>query len=155
VSPYVSEDIPGLDLAISNVTTVDAERTCWDKVVILHGLRRWFDRRGVLRGGGQRVSRHYYDIYRLLDSGLGAAALANEALGRDCVRHARMFFNDTDLDLASTEPGRFTLMPSADMLVELRRDYQAMSGMIFGPVPRFAEVMASITSLEKRVNTLP
>ena len=37
-------------------------------VVILHGLRRWWDQRGELKGGGQRVSRHYYDVYRLLAS---------------------------------------------------------------------------------------
>jgi hypothetical protein len=61
VKPYISDDLPNLDLAVGNVTTVDPSRTFWDKVVILHGLRRWWDRRGELKGGGQRVSRHYYD----------------------------------------------------------------------------------------------
>jgi hypothetical protein len=59
VKPYIADDLPNLDLAIGNVTTVDPSRTFWDKVVILHGLRRWWDRRGELKGGGQRVSRHY------------------------------------------------------------------------------------------------
>ena len=54
-------------LSVPNVRTVVAERTFWDKVVILHGSRQWFDARGALRGGGQRISRHYYDVYRLLD----------------------------------------------------------------------------------------
>lgn len=152
VRPYVSEDVPSLDLAVGNVVTVDAERTFWDKVVILHGLRRWFDRRGVLRGGGQRVSRHYYDLHRLLQSDAGKAALADPALGRDCVRHARMFFNSTDLDLASAEPGSFALVPSGAMLEELRRDYQAMSGMIFGQPPAFDTVMASVSALDTQVN---
>ena len=152
VRPYVSEDVPGLDLAVGNIVTVDAERTFWDKVVILHGLRRWFDRRGVLRGGGQRVSRHYYDLHRLLESDAGKAALGNPALGRDCVRHARMFFNSTDLDLASAEPGSFVLAPSDAMLGELRRDYQAMSGMIFGQAPPFDAVMASVAALDTQVN---
>jgi hypothetical protein len=71
IRPYVSDDIPSLDLAVGNVVTVNAERTFWDKVVILHGLRRWFDRRGVLRGGGQRVSRHYYDLHRQARRHLG------------------------------------------------------------------------------------
>jgi hypothetical protein len=31
-------------------TTVDIHRTFWDKVVILHGLRRWWDRRGLIEG---------------------------------------------------------------------------------------------------------
>jgi hypothetical protein len=152
IRPYVSEDVPGLELAVGNVVTVDAERTFWDKVVILHGLRRWFDRRGVLRGGGQRVSRHYYDLHRLIESDVGRAALADPALGRDCVRHARMFFNSADLDLASAEPGSFALLPSNAMLGDLHRDYRAMSGMIFGQVPAFDAVMASVAALHALVN---
>ncbi len=54
-------------------------RKFWDKVVILHGLRRWWEHRHELKGGGQRVSRHYYDVYRLLqsDAGTGAALMAD------------------------------------------------------------------------------
>ncbi len=71
VKPYIADDLPNFDLTVGNVTTVDPSRTFWDKVVILHGLRRWWDRRGELKGGGQRVSRHYYDVYRLLASEIG------------------------------------------------------------------------------------
>ena len=51
-----------------------SERTFWDKVVILHGVRNWFENRGVLRGQGQRVSRHYYDVHCIFQSELGARA---------------------------------------------------------------------------------
>jgi hypothetical protein len=95
IKPYVDDDLPALDLTVPAVRTVDPERTFWDKVVILHGLRRWFDKRGELRGGGQRVSRHYYDLYRLAGDPVGAAAIAKTALGADCVAHARMFFKST------------------------------------------------------------
>ena len=71
VVPYIADDLPNFDLTVGNVTTVAPSRTFWDKVVILHGLRRWWDRRGELKGGGQRVSRHYYDVYRLLASEIG------------------------------------------------------------------------------------
>lgn len=64
IAPYVDADVPGIDLAVPNITVVNAERTFWDKVVILHGLRRWYDKRGQLHGNGQRVSRHYYDRKR-------------------------------------------------------------------------------------------
>jgi hypothetical protein len=84
----------------------------WDKVVILHGLRRWFDARQVLRAGGQRVSRHYYDVHQLMIAGTGASAMANPELGKDCVAHARMFFNSRDLDLAHAEPGSFSVTPT-------------------------------------------
>jgi hypothetical protein len=152
IAPYLADDLPDLDLTVANVTIVDAERTFWDKVVILHGLRRWFDARGVLRAGGQRVSRHYYDAHRLIALGTGAAALADPDLGRDCVAHARLFFNSPDLDLAHAEPGSFSLVPADAMIADLRRDYEAMAGMIFGDVPPFADVLASVGALESELN---
>ncbi len=155
VRPYVSAEVDGIDLSVANVTTVDAERTFWDKVVILHGLRRWFETRGEPRGGGQRVSRHYYDLHRLLSEDVAAKALAEADLGRDCVRHARMFFNSPDLDLATAEPGSFVPRPTDAMLDPLRRDYVAMTGMIFGDAPAFEAVIASIAELETRLNATP
>jgi hypothetical protein len=70
----------------------------------------------------------------------------------DCVRHARMFFNRPDLDLASAVPGSFALTPHDGMLADLKRDYAAMSGMIFGPIPTVDEVVAAIGDLEDRLN---
>jgi hypothetical protein len=152
VKPYIADDLPNLDLAIGNVTTVDPSRTFWDKVVILHGLRRWWDRRGELKGGGQRVSRHYYDVYRLLASESGRKATEDAEMAENCVCHARMFFKRPDLDLASAVPGSFALTPHDGMLVYLRRDYEAMSGMVFGPTPTVDEVVAAIAGLEQRIN---
>jgi Nucleotidyl transferase AbiEii toxin, Type IV TA system len=152
VKPYIADDLPNSDLKVGNVTTVAPSRTFWDKIVILHGLRRWWDRRGELKGGGQRVSRHYYDVYRLLASEIGQNATGDLAMAEDCVRHARMFFNRPDLDLASATPGSFALTPHNGMLADLRRDYEAMSGMVFGPIPTVDEVVTAIAELEQRLN---
>lgn len=62
ILPYVAPDLPVLDLAVTGIKTIEPTRTFWDKIVIAHGLRRLFERLGVLRQEGQRVSRHYYDI---------------------------------------------------------------------------------------------
>ncbi len=150
--PYVDEDAPGLDLSVASVTTVDPRRTYWDKVVILHGLRRWYERRGELRGGGQRISRHYYDLHRLLEAPVGAEASADKTLGADCVAHARMFFDRPDYDLASAQPPTFALAPHDGMVEALRRDYAAMTAMIFGPAPAFEAIMTSIERLEAIIN---
>lgn len=152
VKPYIADDLPNLDLAVGNVTTVDPNRTFWDKIVILHGLRRWWDRRGELKGGGQRVSRHYYDVFRLLASETGREASRDMEMAQDCVRHARMFFNRPDLDLTSAVPGSFALTPHDEMLADLRRDYEAMSGMVFGPIPTVDEVVDAIARLEQSLN---
>lgn len=152
VTPYLAEDVPNLMLNVANVVTIDAERTFWDKVVILHGQRRWFERRGELRRQGQRVSRHYYDIYRLLRSDVGQRAARDLDLARDCARHARMFFNSSDLDLATAHPGTFTLSPLPEMDIQLRRDYTAMAGMIFGEVPEWETIVETIRRFEEQIN---
>ncbi len=152
ITPYVDADVPDIELAVPNVTVVDAERTFWDKVVILHGLRRWYDIRGQVRGNGQRISRHYYDVFRLLQSEAGQAALADEALGEDCVAHARMFFNRPPFDLASARAPTFALCPEKGMIDDLRQDYRAMSVMIFGDPPSFDEVIEAVAELQNRLN---
>jgi hypothetical protein len=77
------------------------------------------ERRGELQHQGQRVSRHCYDVYRLLDSEVGQRALADAALSYDCVRHARMFFDRTDFDLASAA-GTIAFSPPAAMSEALK-----------------------------------
>lgn len=154
IVPYVAEDLRSADLAISNITTIEAGRTFWDKVIILHGLRQWFDRRGVLLQGGQRVSRHYYDVHRFVTSDIGRAAETEITMAIDCARHARAFFGRRDQDLDSAVAGRFTLAPSPGMVEALRADYANMIGMIFGTPPDFNAVIESVTSLEGRINTL-
>jgi len=152
IQPYVAEDTEGLDLTVADVTTIEPNRTFWDKIVIVHGLRRWFERRGVLRHEGQRISRHYYDLHCLLASGEGKAALADADLAADCVAHARMFFNRTDFDLASAKPGSFAIIPTIEMVESLRRDYANTKAMIFGSAPEFDAVLASIAELEGAAN---
>ena len=152
IKPYVAEEVSELDLTVPAVATISAERTFWDKVVIAHGLRRWFERRGELRNEGHRISRHYYDLHSLADTEVGRAALADPELGADCVRHAQMFFNRPDYDLASASLGSIDLVPIGAMREALRRDYAATEAMIFGVAPRFDDVMGSIERVAAAVN---
>jgi hypothetical protein len=152
IVPYLGPDfIEGDALAITKVTTIDPERTFLDKILILHGMTFYFEAKGVLRGNG-RMSRHYYDVHRLMSAPVGATACTDNPLIEDCVRHARMFFhrNNTGLDMA--QRGSFRLRPSEPMLDPLRRDYEAMAAMIFGDVPKFEAVLESIARAEERLN---
>lgn len=153
VTPYVAADLVDLDLAVRNVTTVQPERTFWDKVIILHGLRQWYDRRKELRHEGQRVSRHYYDVHRLAQADGAQAWQADHSLAIDCATHARLFFGSPDLGLDSAAVGTFALTPDAAMHDALGRDYAAMSGMIFGDIPSLDTVLTSVAGLQEAINT--
>lgn len=152
IQPLIAPGLPHLDLRVSNVVTVQAERTFWDKIIILHGLRQWYERRGVLRHGGQRVSRHYYDVHQLLRHEQALGWLENRALGADCATHARLFFGSADLGLDTAAPGSFTLVPPPAMREAQQTDYTAMAGMIFGDVPALDAILRSIAEIERRVN---
>lgn len=152
VAPYAMHELPDLDLTVKNVIAVKPERTFWDKVVILHGLRQWHNRRSELRHGGQRVSRHYYDLHQLLKSPLAAAWRNDQALAIDCARHARLFFGSADLGLDIAVAGRFTLTPSPAMRDALERDYRAMAGMVFGEIPGLDVVLDTVRDFEQIVN---
>lgn len=70
----------------------------------------------------------------------------------DCARHARLFFGSIDLGLDLAARGSFTLVPSMAMRDALRRDYAAMTGMIFGEVPELDVILQSTTRLEQNLN---
>ena len=141
-----------LDLRVPGITTVRPERTLWDKIAILHGLRQWYERRGELKQGGQRISRHYHDVFRLMQDAESNAWIADRALGADCVLHASLFFGSPDLGLETARPGSFTLQPTPMMREALARDYAAMVGMVFGDPPSLDDVLQGITALERIIN---
>lgn len=153
VLPYIASDLLDFDFRVHGVTAVHAGRTFWDKIVILHGLGCWFERRGELRHGGQRVSRHYYDVFKLAESDAGKLALSDRALGVDCARHARLFFFNADYDLEHATPGSLKICPTEGMTTALQRDFKAMAGMIFGEIPPFESVLDALAELECRLNS--
>lgn len=152
VAPYAGEVVPNLDLVVKGITTIVPARTFWDKCIIVHEVRSWYDHRGLLRGGGNRISRHYYDLHRLFNSSQSATFLAESDLGLDCVRHATQFFSSPDFDLSMAMDGNFSLSPSPEMIPDLRRDYDRTRAMFFGSPPAFDEVMSVMATLEHRIN---
>ena len=154
ITPYIAEETGLTNFKVENVLTIEAERTFWDKVIILHGLCSNFATTGKLNNNGNRVSRHYYDIFKLLQSTAGQKARIDFELAIDCADHAKIFFNrGASWNLDGARPGSFKLLPSPEMVTILRQDYQAMVAMIFGEIPDFDVVMDMIGDLEKQVNS--
>jgi len=154
IAPYLSPDVPGGDaLAVNGVLTIDPERTFLDKILILHGLTYYFEAKGTLRGDG-RMSRHYYDVHRLMMTPVGEKACTDDSLIEDCVRHAKMFFYRGNTGLDAATRGSFRLQPIKEMPQPLKKDYAAMTTMIFGEVPTFDEVLASVARAEERLNAV-
>jgi predicted nucleotidyltransferase component of viral defense system len=150
IQPYVIEHFPAFDPdGASPVRVLAAERTFWEKACLLHEETfRPADKPRKLR-----MARHYYDLWCLLQAGVGERALANTALFQRVAEHREIFFRHSWVDYSTHKPGTFRLSPPADHLPNWRRDYQDMLGpMFFGDTPTFEQMMTAAAEFEKTFN---
>ena len=148
--PYVIEHFPALDPGASfPVRVLAAERTFWEKACLLHEETfRPADKPRKLR-----MARHYYDLWCLLQAGVGTAAITNKTLFRRVAEHREIFFRYSWVDYSTHKAGTFRLSPMTDQVADWRADYREMLGpMFFGETPTFEQLMAAAAKFEKVFN---
>ncbi len=153
ITPYIVDDIGMPGLSVPGVTTIHAERTFWDKVVIAHGYLNWYERRGKMYREGHRISRHYYDLHSLFGTEIGAAAISDRSLGKDCFEHSHAFYRRKDYGLENALKGTFRLMPEGEYAKGIEGDYVLMKSLIFGDAPDFEDILMSIGKIEEILNS--
>lgn len=149
ISSYAADTFPDVfDKKECSVRVITAERTFWEKATILHHEAHRPD------GNPQppRYSRHYYDLAKMAVSPVKDAALANFALLADVVEFKQRFYPRpwARYDLAT--PGSLRLVPEGDVLAAVEADYRAMANMIFGDLPKFAEIVTILQTLQNEIN---
>lgn len=150
IRPYAAESLPHVFVEPSgDVLAMDAQRTFWEKATILHQQAH---RPNAMP---PRYSRHYYDLYKLAMSDIGRNAAHELETLADVVAFKRRFYPSAWASYESAVPGTLRLTPREDQLMALRRDYEAMSVMIFGGVTPFDEILRGVAELEARVNRAP
>ncbi len=150
IRPYAADHFPNLfTRSATLVRTITAARTFWEKATILHQEAH----RSAEKRLPPHYSRHYYDLYRLSRLPLGNEALANTDLLREVVQFKMRFYRCPWARYEDAKPGTLRLLPPQHHVGELRRDYRAMQGMLFGTVPGFDEIMTGLDALEKSINT--
>jgi hypothetical protein len=152
VVPYVAEQFPdAFSRSSVNVEVLKIERTFWEKATILHQFHFQSDPARVTPG----FSRHYYDIYQLVQRGFAEAALAGVSLLPEVADHKNVFYRQqwARYDLARA-PQTLELLPHADIEAAIAADYLAMQEMIFGDLPDFEDILSVLHSLKFRINAL-
>lgn len=149
ISPYIAQEYPdSFREPCTPVLAVAAERTFWEKATILH--------KEAFRSNGRlpdRYSRHYYDIYRMCQSAVKDNALADFGLLKKVVEFKMRFWRSNAARYDLCKPGTIRLVPPNDQLQRVHDDYSRMRNMLFGDIPTFTEIMASIASLEAEINS--
>lgn len=145
IKPYAADEFSHIfTQPTTQVIAIQAERTFWEKITILHAEAH----RPATKPQPLRYSRHYYDVFKMLGTAVEARALENLALMKDVVDFKSRFYHSAWANYSTARPGSFNLIPKEVVLAALQKDYANMRQMIFGTYPDFIEIIDSIRDFE-------
>ncbi len=149
ITPYVAEVFPQWSQGTPyKIATLSAERTIWEKIVILHALHHGMK-------PNERRARHYYDLYKMVShDNLIKSALQQVILLDKIVETCITYFKDNKASYETAKIGTLAIVPKVLMIEDLKKDYNAMNEMFIGEPPEFEAILDSIISLEKRINSI-
>ena len=146
LSSLVSQCIPALEQDDAFVmNTVLPTRTFLEKAFLLNEEYQRDHPRSF------RMSRHLYDLERIMDTEYGQSALSDKMLYRSIVQHRREYYCLKYVDYDSNNPDRIVICPPDDLLPEWREDYEAMQqSFIYGKSLPFDSLIDRIHILQDR-----
>jgi hypothetical protein len=150
ISSLVGEKFPQLDDETSTVIpTITPTRTFLEKAFLLNEeYQRRFPRTN-------RMSRHLYDLERLMDTQFAVAALADMSLYNEIIDHRRRFYHVGGVKYELNQPATIAFCPTGELRDKMRIDYNAMkSSMIYGDKLPFEELIARLEILQGRFRAL-
>lgn len=96
-----------------------------------------------------RMARHYYDLFRLIEAGVGNTAAEDTELFRQVLEHRSVFFAQSWIDYRALKPGMLAFLPSPDQEENWRKDFVAMQGEMFSvEPPAFEQVLSLIQEFQ-------
>ncbi len=133
------------------VASVLPQRTFLEKVFLLH--EEFSQNNQKIRI--DRLSRHLYDIEKLMDTSHGVDALKNSKLYNGIVAHREKFNALRGLDYANHVPNKINITPPESVIKEYEMDYSEMTKfMIYGKFLKFEKLIIRIKDLQMRINNL-
>jgi len=100
-----------------------------------------------------RLSRHLYDLEKLMDTEHGIDALKNSELYNNIVSHREKFNPLRGLAYSNHIPSKIRIIPPYSVIKNYERDYEAMTSfMIYGKPLKFGQLIERILELQIRIN---
>ncbi len=132
-----------------SVRAVMAKRTFLEKIFLLH--EEFAKDEGQIRVN--RMSRHLYDIHRMLHTQAAVDALSDENLYAAVVEHRKAFIGLKGFDYSSLQKATLAFIPPSSVYDEWKKDYETMQEeMIYGESLPFDEMIAELREFNNRIN---
>jgi len=153
IKTLVAEQFPAAPYADTTfpVTAVAAKRTFLEKAFLLHET---FHQEGV-PPRVERMSRHLYDLEKIMDTEVETNALIDTALYKDIVEHRRHFVGLNKFDYDTLWPATLNFIPPAEQAAAWEADYRSMqTNMIPGASLPYAELIERLMELNRRLTAV-
>jgi len=153
INSILSVNFPKLDFATDaySIPTVLPQRTFLEKIFLLH--EEFSQEPEKIRIN--RLSRHLYDLVRLMDTEHGIAALQDKELYNIIISHRAKFNPLRGLDYGNHTPDKIKIIPPESVIQEYENDYSEMTKfMIYGEVLTFDKLIKRISELQTRINEI-
>lgn len=121
ICSFISEVKPDTDEVRVKFKTVLPTRTFLEKIFLLHEEFQKENPRS------KRMSRHLYDLERLMDTEYGKDALNNKSLYNEIVNHRSVYNKINGIDYEMHSPYTLDFLPPSHLIDEWRKDYEVMS----------------------------
>jgi len=151
ISSFAAEKYPQVfQHPFTEVLTIDAERTFWEKITILHKTAASYEIKGI----PTRYARHYYDVYCMSMSDVKEKAFERKDLLVQDIRFKKKFYYSKSASYETAKIGSLRLIPCESAIKDLKSDYEHMKLMIYGNVPEFDEIILQLSKLEEEINRI-
>jgi len=133
------------------ILTVTPPRTFLEKIFLLH---EEFSK-AEEKVKSERMSRHLYDIERIMRTDYAEQALTDKELYQGIIAHRERFNALRGLDYSGHQPATLRFLPPATLMKDWESDYRAMrESMIYGDSLSFEELISRLNILQKRINEI-
>ena len=150
ITPYLAEAFPDvIDDSLVSVKCLKAERTFWEKATILHYMFHM----PTDKATPIRMSRHYYDLFQMLNSPVKGRAMSDLKLLDRVAHHKSVFFKTGWARYHEAKPGTMRLVPSEARLKDLEADFRRMEEMFFDKPASFESIIEKIAFFESEFNS--
>jgi hypothetical protein len=150
IRSLICESFPDDDTdAVCRIKTVVPSRTFLEKIFLLAEEFQKDKPRSM------RMSRHLYDLERLMDSDFGKMALADKTLYNAIIDHRQACYALKYVDYSLHHPSTINILPPERVLDDWKQDYSNMQRyFIYGPSLDFELLMKRIIELQSRLRGL-
>ena len=132
-----------------SVRAVMAKRTFLEKIFLLHEEFA----KNVEQIRVNRMSRHLYDVYRMMQTAIAEEALNDSELYQTVIDHRKTFIGLKGFDYSALAKSTLDFIPPETVYSAWKKDYETMvEEMIYGEAPSFDDMITELRNLNRKIN---